>query len=59
MILKKTIFIATGGTAGAAVDLVEKVGGTVVGYLFVIELKALLGREKLRKNIPVIVAFAE
>ena len=39
--------LATGGTAKAKIDLVEKLGGTVVGALFVIELAFLAGREKL------------
>ena len=39
--------LATGGTAKAKVDLVEKLGGTVVGALFVIELTFLNGRERL------------
>ena len=39
--------LATGGTARAKIDLVEKLGGTVVGALFVIELTFLAGREKL------------
>ncbi len=39
--------LATGGTAKAVVDLVEKCGGTVVGLGFVIELEFLPGREKL------------
>ena len=39
--------LATGGTAKAKVELVEKLGGTVVGALFVIELAFLNGREKL------------
>ena len=39
--------LATGGTARAKIDLVEKLGGTVVGALFVIELTFLSGREKL------------
>ena len=39
--------LATGGTAKAKVDLVEKLGGTVVGALFVIELTFLSGRERL------------
>lgn len=34
--------LATGGTAGAACDIVEKMGGEVVGCLFLIEL-AFLG----------------
>jgi adenine phosphoribosyltransferase len=39
--------LATGGTAAATVRLVEKLGGTVVGLAFVIELGFLHGREKL------------
>jgi adenine phosphoribosyltransferase len=39
--------LATGGTMQAAIRLVEKLGGTVVGVSFVIELPALGGRERL------------
>lgn len=39
--------LATGGTAGAAVNLVEQVGGEVVACAFVIELGFLRGRERL------------
>jgi adenine phosphoribosyltransferase len=39
--------LATGGTAQAKVELVEQLGGQVVGALFVIELTFLHGREKL------------
>jgi len=39
--------LATGGTARAKIDLVEQLGGTVVGLAFVIELTFLHGREKL------------
>ena len=39
--------LATGGTAKAKVDLVEQLGGEVVGLLFVIELTFLNGRDKL------------
>jgi adenine phosphoribosyltransferase len=39
--------LATGGTAKAKVDLVEQLGGEVVGLAFVIELEFLHGREKL------------
>ena len=40
--------IATGGTVEAMVKLVEKCGGIVAGILFVLELKGLKGREKLK-----------
>jgi adenine phosphoribosyltransferase len=39
--------LATGGTAKAAIELVEKRGGKVVGVGFVIELEFLNGRERL------------
>ena len=39
--------LATGGTAKAVVDLVENLGGTVVGLAFVVELEFLPGRAKL------------
>lgn len=39
--------LATGGTALAAVKLVEKLGGVVVGVAFVMELSYLKGREAL------------
>jgi len=40
--------LATGGTAKAAVDLVEKLGGDIIGLAFLIELSFLKGREKLK-----------
>lgn len=39
--------LATGGTAAAAANLVEKLGGQVAGYAFVVELDFLKGRERL------------
>jgi adenine phosphoribosyltransferase len=39
--------LATGGTAAATIRLVEKLGGTVIGLAFVIELGFLEGRKKL------------
>jgi adenine phosphoribosyltransferase len=41
--------IATGGTAKAVAELIEKMGGEIVGFAFVVELEVLKGREKLRK----------
>ncbi len=40
--------LATAGTARAAVDLVEKLGGKVNGIAFLVELTFLKGREKLK-----------
>ena len=42
--------IATGGTAFAAAKLVEKSGGEVAGFLFVINLFDLGGKESLEKS---------
>ena len=39
--------LATGGTAAAAVKLVEKLGGDVVGLVFMVELEFLNGRGRL------------
>ena len=39
--------VATAGTAKAAADLVEKLGGEIVGFAFLIELSFLNGRRKL------------
>ncbi|MBN2901822.1 adenine phosphoribosyltransferase [Limosilactobacillus sp. WILCCON 0053] len=40
--------LATGGTIGATIDMVEQMGGKVVGAAFLIELKELEGRKHLR-----------
>lgn len=40
--------LATGGTIGATIDMVEQMRGTVVGAAFLIELKELEGRKHLR-----------
>ena len=45
--------IATGGTAKATAELLEKIGCDVLGFAFIIELKALEGRQKL-PDIPII-----
>src|SRR6185369_8119260 len=39
--------LATGGTAGAAAELAERQGGSVVGFAFVVELDFLAGRKRL------------
>jgi adenine phosphoribosyltransferase len=39
--------IATGGTAKAVAEVVEKMGGVIVGLAFMVELSALKGRQKL------------
>lgn len=40
--------LATGGTIAATIELVEALGGIVVGTAFLIELKALKGRDKIK-----------
>ena len=48
--------IATGGTLGAAVQLIEKVGAKVHEAACVIELPELQGRAKLQKTkVPLFV----
>ncbi len=52
--------IATGGTAAAAVELLQRLGADVVGTCFVIDLPELGGADKLRAmKVPVrsLVAF--
>jgi adenine phosphoribosyltransferase len=44
--------LATGGTAGAATNLIQKIGGRILETTFLIELGFLNGRDKL-KNAPV------
>lgn len=45
--------LATGGTALASAELVRKAGGKVAGFLFLVELGFLGGREKLAPQAPV------
>ena len=46
--------IATGGSASAAVDLIRRAGGEVIGASFVIDLPELGGRKKLEAlGVPV------
>jgi adenine phosphoribosyltransferase len=51
--------IATGGTAAASARLVERLGGTVIGFAFVLELEYLHGRAKLEgRRIHTVVSYA-
>ena len=50
--------LATGGTAEAAAALVEKLGGVVAGYIFLIELSFLNGRDRLKgRSIASLVTY--
>lgn len=52
--------LATGGSAGAAAELIAKSGGTVAGFNFLVGLKFLQGEEKLMKyseNITNLVGY--
>ena len=44
-------FTPTGGSAAAAGELVEKLGGSVVAYVFMLELKFLNGRQRLKAPV--------
>ena len=44
--------LATGGTAGAAAQLLQQMGADILEIVFLIELSFLKGREKL-KGLPV------
>jgi adenine phosphoribosyltransferase len=50
--------LATGGTAKAKTELVEQLGGEVVGLLFVVELGFLNGRDKLTDyNVQSLISY--
>jgi len=40
--------LATGGTTGSNIELIEKLGGKVAGVVFFVELSFLNGRDKLK-----------
>jgi adenine phosphoribosyltransferase len=44
--------LATGGTACAAIRLIEKTGASVTSIAFVIEISALNGRAKIQEHFP-------
>ncbi len=52
--------LATGGTAKAAAQLIEELGGVVVGFAFVIELAFLHGRKVIEDyDIQTLVTYHE
>lgn len=52
--------LATGGTCEATAKLIEKLGGEVLGAVFLIELVGLSGREKLEEyEVKSLIKFEE
>ncbi|KAH4936417.1 adenine phosphoribosyltransferase [Parastagonospora nodorum] len=51
--------IATGGSASAAGSLVKKLGGSIMGYVFILELDFLKGRDKLDAPVYTLLASQE
>jgi adenine phosphoribosyltransferase len=50
--------LATGGTAAALCELVERLGGEIVACVFLIELVALRGRERLAgRRVEALISF--
>jgi adenine phosphoribosyltransferase len=45
--------LATGGTAVATAHLIQRAGGTVDGFSFIINLSFLLGQEKIRNEFGI------
>jgi len=44
--------LATGGTIGAAIELIQRLGGQVTHVLALLEINGLPGREKLNQKYP-------
>lgn len=52
--------LATGGTACASAELIQKQGGNIVGFSFLVDLSFLMGKERLQqysKNIENLVTY--
>ncbi len=50
--------LATGGTVGATIELVEKLGGDVVALAFLVELEFLSGRTRLEgRRIETVITY--
>ena len=44
--------LATGGTIGAAIELIQRLGGEVIHILALLEISGLPGRERLNEKYP-------
>jgi adenine phosphoribosyltransferase len=44
--------LATGGTIGAAIELIQRLGGEVIHVLALLEIQGLPGRERLKEKYP-------
>lgn len=51
--------LATGGTANAAADLIQQVGGKLAGFSFIIDLTFLNGKQLLESKSPEIHSILE
>lgn len=49
----------TGGSAAAAGSLVKRLGGILMGYIFILELDFLKGREKLDAPVYTLLSSQE
>lgn len=49
----------TGGSAAAAGSLVEKLGGKLLGYMFILEIDFLKGRDKLNAPVHTLLSATE
>lgn len=51
--------LATGGTVAAASDLIHEMGGTVAGFAFVVGLRFLNGKERIKSISDNIIVLAD
>lgn len=56
-ILANSLLLKIGGSASAAGQLVEQLGGDLLGFLFILELDFLKGRDKL--TAPVVTLLSD
>ena len=59
LVLGQNTNIFLGGSAAAAGSLVKKLGGTLIGYVFILELDFLKGRAKLDSPVYTLLSSQE